>query len=273
MLHRKVNIFFLLALVSVFIIFGDAADHRQILFGALFAFLLAAGAFLLNWLTLDGTTSAVICGSIAYGIGGIPGAAIILVFFISSSLLSKNLTDGDDKFVHTFRRDGVQVWSNGFWFSFWILVWFLTGMEAFILAGTTSIAVSTADTWATEIGGNRLHPKTWLLTSGESVQPGTDGGISVPGTIASLLGASVISLTYWIFNMETHVGYVLIVALTGFSGCIFDSYLGARFQQSKPKKIKIIGSYRITVSNNFVNWISSGTASILSMILTLIISL
>ncbi|HBQ61461.1 MAG TPA: hypothetical protein DD671_18105, partial [Balneolaceae bacterium] len=70
MLHRKVNIFFLLALVFVFILYGESQDHTQILLGILFAVLLATVAFLFNWLTIDGATAAAICGSIAYGIGG-----------------------------------------------------------------------------------------------------------------------------------------------------------------------------------------------------------
>ena len=272
-LHRKVNIFFLLALVFVFIIYGDAQDHTQILLGVFFALLFTAAAFLLNWLTIDGATSAAICGSIAYGVGGMTGAGALLVFFVSSSLLSKNFIQDHSNFSHSFRRDGSQVWSNGFWFSLWILIWLLSAQEAFMIAGITAVAVSTADTWATEIGGNRLKAKAWLLTTHKQVEAGTEGGISVPGTLASLGGAFVISVTYWLLNNDTHLFYLLTITAVGFSGSILDSYLGARFQTGKSAKFSLFGSKEIIVDNNFVNWFSSGVASIISLLLTLIISL
>ncbi|MEX2477975.1 MAG: DUF92 domain-containing protein [Gracilimonas sp.] len=275
MLDRWVNIFFAIALVFVFILFGDAQDHRQILTGIFLASLVCVTAFIINWLTVDGATSATIFGSMAYGLGGLTGAAVVLAFFISGSLVSDRIITKEGFLEKKFRRNAMQVWANGFWFSLWIVVWFLSGMEAFLIAAVTSISASTADTWATEIGDKRLKGKARLLTTWEKVPPGTDGGVSFWGTIAALFGSVFITVIFWIFSAQLSLPYLLAISLIGFSGCIIDSYIGARFQNENNKfsKASFFGIENVYVSNNFVNWISAGTASIISLILILIIGI
>ena len=273
MLDRWVNIFFSLALVFVFILFGDSQEHSQILIGFSLALIFSLSAFILNWLTIDGATSASIFGSFAYGLGGLPGAAVVLGFFISGSLLSKDLISKEGFMEKKFRRDGKQVWSNGFWFALWVLIWFLSGVPAFLVAAVTSIAAAASDTWATEIGGNRFKRKTWLITTGEKVAPGSDGGISVYGTLAALSGSAFIATVFWLSQIELHPLTIIVVAATGFLGSIIDSYMGARFQNEgyHIPGYSLIGSENMYVSNNFVNWTSAGIASVISMILILII--
>ncbi|MCP9290461.1 DUF92 domain-containing protein [Gracilimonas sediminicola] len=273
MLDRWVNIFFSLALVFVFILFGDSQQHNQILFGLFLAALLSITAFILNWLTIDGASSATIFGGFAYGLGGLAGAAVVLAFFISGSVLSKDLISREGFLEKKFRRNGKQVWSNGFWFVLWILIWFLTDVDAFLIGAVTSIATAASDTWATEIGENRLKGKTRLITTGEKVQPGTDGGISFYGTVAALTGAAFIAAVFWFFAIDAMLSTILIIAITGFFGSLIDSYIGARFQNVaySLSGLSSIGLENMYVSNNFVNWISAGLASVISLILILII--
>jgi len=270
---RWVNIFFSLAMVFVFILFGDTQDHNQILVGIFLAVLLSGIAFILNWLTIDGAISASIFGSFAYGLGGIPGAAVVLGFFISGSFLSKDLISKEGFLEKKFRRNAKQVWSNGFWFALWILIWFLSGVHAFLFAAVTAIAAAASDTWATEVGGNRVKGKTWLFLDWKKVQPGTDGGISIYGTLAAFIGAVFISLVLFIFDSSISFVAVIIIAIAGFTGSMIDSYIGARFQNSEYTipGLSLIGLENMYVSNNFVNWISAGIASLITLILILII--
>lgn len=269
MLDRWTNIFFTLTLVFVFILYGDSQDHQQIIIGAVFAFTLTVIAFLMNWLTLDGAVSAGITGTVAYGLGGYTGAAVILAFFISGSILSTDVQSPNGLGSRKFRRDGSQVWSNGFWFSLWLVVWFQTGIIAFLVAAATSIAAATSDTWATEIGGNRYKGATWLITTGEKVEPGTDGGISVIGSLSALVGAAFISGIFWIFEQESSIYLLLLIAVSGFLGSLLDSYLGARFQdrQYRFPGLSLIGKNKMYINNNYVNWISVGMASVIGLIL------
>ncbi len=230
-------------------------------------------AFILNWLTLDGLTAAVLFGMIAYGLGGLTGALIVLAFFISSSLLSKDMISEEALLDKKFRRDGIQVWSNGFWFALWIIIWFLTKEKVFLVAGVASMAFATADTWASELGGHRVKGKTWLITTFRNVKPGTDGGISVIGTIAALFGAFFIGGFFWLIEPEITFSTFLLVSVTGFIGSFIDSWIGAKFQGMElSQKLKNIFARQITyVDNDLVNWMAAGSSSVVAL-LTLLIS-
>lgn len=271
MLDRLINIFFLFSLVFIFILVADAEDHLRITIALTLSITCAFLAFILNWLTLDGMTSATIFGLISFGLGAYVGAAIVLAFFISSSLLSKDLIS-EESFKETkFRRDGIQVWSNGFWFALWIIIWFLSKQEVFLIAGVASMAAATADTWASEIGGHRVKGKTWLFPSFKVVKPGTDGGISTVGTLASLFGASFIALIFWAIHLEVSVLQFLIIIFSGVLGSLVDSFLGSKLQGSHIKKgfRKFVSKRYSKVGNNTVNWLAAGSASFVALIAVL----
>ena len=273
MLDRLVNIFFLFSLVFIFILSANADDHLRITLALALSLVCAFTAFILNWLTLDGFTSAVLFGLIAYGLGGLIGAVVVLAFFISSSLLSKDTLSEESLLDKKFRRDGLQVWSNGFWFTLWIIIWFLSKEDAFLVAGVASMAFATADTWASEVGGHRVKGKTWLITNFQQVKPGTDGGISLVGTTASLLGAFFIGSLFWFIEPASGVKSFFLISLGGFLGSFIDSWLGARFQGMKlHKRLKDIFARQITyVDNNLVNWLASGSSSTIALLTFLIL--
>jgi uncharacterized protein (TIGR00297 family) len=272
-LDRLINIFFLFSLVFIFILSATAEDHLRIVLALMLSLSCAFTAFILNWLTLDGFTSAVLFGLIAFGLGGLIGAVVVLAFFISSSLLSKDLISEESLLDKKFRRDGLQVWSNGFWFTLWIIIWFLSKEGAFLVAGIASMAFATSDTWASEVGGHRVKGKTWLITNFQKVKPGTDGGISLVGTIASLLGAFFIGILFWFIEPESGIKSFFLVSIAGFAGSFIDSLLGAKFQGMKlPKRLKDIFARQITyVDNNLVNWLAAGSSSTLALLTFLIL--
>lgn len=272
MLDRLVNIFLFFTLIIVFILFGTAEEHLRILLAFLLALLFSIAAFILNWLTLDGSVAATVFGTISFGLGGIPGAAVVLAFFISGSVLSKDLISSEGFLEKKFRRDGIQVWSNGFWLSVWVIIWYLTGYDAFMVAAVASIATATADTWSSELAGVRLKAKTKLITTGKEVEPGTDGGISFIGTFAAVFGSVIIAFIYWLLSEEPSTAAFVIIASTGFAGCFIDSWLGAKYQNKSYKfpLLSSMGAENMYISNNFVNWAASGLASIISLVLILI---
>ena len=274
-LDRWVNIFFSLSIIVLFIVFSGAETHNQILIGLTLSFLLTFTAFLINWLTIDGAVSATIFGTIAYGLGDLLWAGLVLAFFISGSVLSKDQVSEEGFLEKKFRRDGKQVWANGFWFCLSLVVWFLTEQSEFLVAAAASIAATTSDTWATEIGFRRFKSNTRLITSWKKVEPGTDGGISFYGTLGGLVGAVFIGSVYWLFSSEGKIAEILIISLTGFLGCLVDSYIGARYQHQQIDLFgfQILGIENFYVSNNIVNWISAGIAAIISFFIILIIGI
>lgn len=134
--------------------------------------------------------------------------ALLLAFFVSSSLLSTK---------HT-RRNARQVVANG-------------GVAALAaLAGNWawfagSLAAATADTWATEIGSHARTPPR-LITTGKAVPAGTDGGMTLLGTLGGIAGAATVAAVSFVLGQRIPRA----LATAGVLGMLVDSLLGATVQ-------------------------------------------
>ena len=273
MIDRITNIFLLFLLILGFVAVADAEVQQRILWAVVAGGVFGALSFFLNWLTLDGSTSAWLLGVITFGIAGIEGAAILLFFFISSSLLSKNNRSFDDVRELKFRRTGAQVWANGFWFGFFTLLGLLVDLELFKVAAYSSLAFATSDTWASEIGGNRIKGTTWSINGFQKVPPGTDGAISIAGTFAAVGGALSIGVLVGVLLPTNSLVMGILVASTGLVATFMDSWLGAHFQDQYlvNSTNRFFSSQFLYVGNNTVNWLSAGLASLLTIVIYLII--
>lgn len=275
-MDRKANYFFLLSLIAVFVLQANAGDHARIIAGFILAISFCFIAFLFCWLSLDGAYAATVSGTIVFGLGGLPATMVLLLFFISSTLISKesiiSIEDTTHAYSEKIRRDGIQVWSNGFWFTLFLMFAFIFESELLTVAALGAISTATADTWATELGSKRFDVQTYLISGLEKVRAGTDGGISVPGTVAALAGSLLISLlAIYVFSLK--MVFIFPILVGGFLGCLADSYFGAVFQRkdSGKKWPGLLSGFPIEFDNNMVNWLSSGIGSLLAIIFKLIL--
>lgn len=264
-------------MIYLFILEANSGDHLQIFLGLFLSILVAYIAFFGNWISLDATKAVVIFGTIIFGLGGWSLAIAVLTFFITSNLLSRwNRVQREDNSEKNFRksgiskrRDGYQIWANGFWIAFFCFLWYITNSDSFMAASFTAIAAATSDTWATEVG--TVKPgKTVKINSFQPVRPGSDGGISFKGTMASALGALLIA--GFIFTTSTSTPFLIfiIVLILGFLGSIIDSYLGALITDNKIrlKAPSDFSGNSLMFSNSFVNWASTGTSALIALIIT-----
>lgn len=206
----------------------------------LVAFALAA---LISWtawrwgaLKPSGALAASLLGGLLYGLGGLPWAILVLAFFVSSSLLSRAF--GKDKrdlqavFEKGGQRDWGQVAANGGAGTAFLLMAMFSAWppEWAWLAFSAAMATVTADTWATELGVLSSRPPR-LITTGRVVARGTSGGITLLGTLASLLGAAFIAVAAWVLASASFGGaFVLLIVLVGTAGALIDSLMGASVQ-------------------------------------------
>lgn len=266
-------------------------------------------------LTTDGIFLAAVLGIFLFTIT--PFAWFVLIaFFLSSSALSKFKSTKKktfhEKFAKGSQRDAGQVWANGGLPSLLLLgYWIQSSMNPlsflqltelnvlspWIIGYVIAVAAVNADTFATELGTLSKNPPRNILKPWKKVVPGTSGGISVLGTLASLLGAMEISCLYFLFlilfntsliqNNLIHVMFIVILTtLLGFTGSLIDSVLGATIQEmywceqcgteteqafhvkcSQPtKKMRGITKF----NNDVVNFVSALIASILGMMVVII---
>ena len=203
----------------------------QLLLGTFFAVVVAAGSYVLRFLTRSGAIATFLLGVVVFGIGGWQWAVPILTFFLLSSLLSKygraRKAQFDAFFGKSYTRDWAQVASNGGLAGVMVFLSMLLPVYDFYPIYLGALTAVTADTWGTEIGV-LTKGRTLSVLSMRPVPPGTSGGISERGTFAGAIGAVVIVLSgfLWYSDLKT----AIIIVLAGVAGSLGDSVIGATLQ-------------------------------------------
>ncbi|MFD2169491.1 DUF92 domain-containing protein [Tumebacillus lipolyticus] len=189
-------------------------------------------------LTRSGALAAIVVGSILYGMGSLPWFGTLIAFFLSSTLLTKwkgkQKSEMEENYEKTGRRDAGQVFANGGLGVLLCICAFIWESPWWWLAFVGVMSTVNADTWATEIGSLSKRSPRFLLT-GRTVAPGTSGGVTALGLLASLAGGLFIGAVAWLFAQmigeELRLGQLLLIGGgAGLAGSLFDSLLGALFQ-------------------------------------------
>jgi uncharacterized protein (TIGR00297 family) len=132
------------------------------------------------------------------------------------------------------RRAGNEAWTEA-------LAWAFVG----------SFAAALSDTLSSEFG-QLAGQKPWLITTGEEVAVGTDGGVTRAGILVGILGAMLLSLAGRFLGLVP-VKATFPVAAAGLSGNLFDSWLGATAQR------------RGWLSNDLVNFSNTVAGGLLGL--------
>lgn len=257
--------------------------------GILLSFVIAFSAYKKHALSLSGFFAAMLLGTALYFTGGFLYFSTMIVFFISSTVLSKIKKDTKSKEkveVKGSCRDYIQVFANGGVALVLSVLFKIFDLQIFEIGVIISFAAANADTWASEIGSRSKQTPVYLFKK-TPVTVGLSGGVTKTGIIASLAGSFLISLWYIVFCTVVKGFYVerlsllLIITIAGFLGSIIDSMLGEKIQVkyvSWKDEMKItekrfeehienkIASGIRWVDNNVVNFISSVLASIIGML-------
>jgi uncharacterized protein (TIGR00297 family) len=211
----------------------------RILAGLILSTLIGGAAYWRGSLTRSGWFGAIVTGTLTFGFGGWTWGLTLIAFFLSSSGLShfrqasKQAIAGE-KFEKSGRRDLAQTLANGAIGAALALAYGLSGEPIALLAAFAGVmATVTADTWATEIGVLSPRPPR-LITSWRSVEPGTSGGITAYGMLASSAGALMIgclaTLLAAIELGDWRPWLPAAALLGGLAGSLADSLLGATIQ-------------------------------------------
>lgn len=207
----------------------------QILIGFILGVLIGYGAYRLGALSGSGAIAAAVVGGVIFGFGGLSWAVLLLLFFISSSLLSRAYARRKktmkEKFAKGSRRDYGQVLANGGLAAVLALSHWLAPDQVWLwIAFAGCMAAVNADTWGTELGVLSPAPPR-LITNGKVVPGGTSGGVTLIGYLASLAGAGTIGVAAALFTPAMPgMEVVFFVIFGGLAGATIDSILGATVQ-------------------------------------------
>jgi len=103
--------------------------------------------------------------------------------------------------------------------------------NVYVLAYVASLATKLADTFASEIG-KAYGKTTFLITTFERVEPGTEGAVSAEGTSAAAIGGLLLSLYGYAVHLIDLPGVVL-ATIAAFLATNAESLIGATLQDKE----------------------------------------
>jgi len=222
--------------------------------GLLISIIIAYVAYRRRALDATGLVAAVVTGTIIFAFGGWYFMAVLMVFFVSSSLLSKLHPEAPKDSMRNYK----QVLANGSIGMILAVLFYVHDDAVYRTLYTISFAVATADTWGGEIGRLSKTMPRQILTW-RQVEPGVSGGVTLLGTLASLAGSMVIALL---------LSFRIQVIVWGLLGSIVDSVLGTvqikyvtasgRVLDTPPEEEDVRRTTGIRfLTNNLVNFLSN----------------
>jgi uncharacterized protein (TIGR00297 family) len=192
--------------------------------------LFAALAYALGMVSRGGALGGLVVGAAIYYCLGPPGFAVLALFVVGGSLLTR-LGYGRKRRAGTAeagggRRGARNALANAGVATLCALLAALTSLEAFAAAFVASLGAAFADTAESEVG--QLYGRApRLITSMRRVPPGTDGAVSLPGTLAGLAAATLTAALGYALGLVEGEASLAFVTLAGFLGTIVDSVVGA----------------------------------------------
>ena len=212
-------------------------------------------------LTRAGWCHAGILGTVLWGSLAWRGWLAVVAYLVLGSLVTKlgfarkqelGLAEGRGG-----RRGPENVWGSAFTgLVLALLIAARIGSPTLLLIGfSASFAAKLADTFGSEIG-KRFGRTTVLITSLRVVPPGTEGAISLEGTLASAVGSIVMTLVMLALQLLPSWPLAGLVMLVGLLATLAESLLGALVQD------------RVAwLSNELVNAFQTLLAAFLAMLL------
>ena len=203
---------------------------------ALNSFLLAI-AFLLpkKLLTPAGYFHAGILGVLVWGTLGWRGYGVVLFYFLIGSVVTRiGMAEKEARGIAE-KRSGIRgpenVWGSALSGAICAVLSLFLGFpwqSLLVLGYVASFSTKLSDTTASEVG-KAYGKSTFLITNLQSVPRGTEGAISLEGTLAGLVASGVISLLAWALGLISLMGVVWCI-IAAFVATNLESLIGATLQ-------------------------------------------
>lgn len=211
----------------------------------LLAILLNTGLGLLTWpllrqlLTPAGLVHAWILGVVVWGILGWSGYGVVLFYFLAGSGVTRVGMAQKEAAGIAEKRSGMRgpenVWGSAASSTLCALGTLLVPLayQPLLWLGYVSgFSTKLSDTTASEIG-KAYGQRTFLITTLQPVPQGTEGAVSLEGTLAGILASAILATLGWAVGLISPLGVVFCL-LAAFIATNLESVLGATLQGKVP---------------------------------------
>lgn len=218
-------------------------------------------------LTLSGIINAWILGVLIWGSLGWQGYLIVGFYFLVGSGVTRIKIKQKEAEGIAEKRSGARgaenVWGSALIAAFCalgILIFKDSYIQSLLMLGyIANFSTKLSDTTASEIG-KAYGKSTFLITTLKPVPRGTEGAVSLEGTLAGIFASLIISLLGFAVNLINFQG-VIISVIAAFIATTMESLIGATLQA------------KITwLSNELVNIINTLIGAICAIILMILIN-
>jgi uncharacterized protein (TIGR00297 family) len=192
-------------------------------------------AYRLRTLDKSGAVVACLLGTLVVAFLSWQGYSILLVFFALGSVSTKigyaaKARKGVAQGRGGRRRAANALANGGVATACAVFAGLTPFPSVFLLAFACALGAAAADTVESEIGQIWGHP-TVLITSFRAVEPGTNGGISVVGTVAGLAAALSTVGAGWLVGLYSST-IVLPLSVLALTATLVESLVGATLERA-----------------------------------------
>ncbi len=228
---------------------------QQLVAGAAVNTVLAIAAYAARSVDLSGALCGWLLGVALFAFSGWRGFAALLLFFVLGSACTKigyarkeMLDIAQEKGGRRGAKNAIANTAAGVAFAF-LAVATPHGVP-FTLALVAAFATATADTVSSEFG-QAFGRTTYLVTTFRRVPAGTEGAVSVEGTLAGIAASTVVAAFAAATSMIAWPGAGVVV-LAALAGTTLESYLGATLERVNAIDNEVV---------NFANTVAGGLAA------------
>jgi uncharacterized protein (TIGR00297 family) len=220
-------------------------------------------------LTPAGTINAWGLGVVVWGTLGWRGYGVVMFYFLVGSAVTRIGMAQKEAEGIAEKRGGARgpenVWGSAFTATICAIGvaaikfgWLDPSWESLLILGyVASFATKLSDTTASEVG-KAYGKSTFLITTLKPVPRGTEGAISLEGTLAGIVGGILISLVAYSLGLITFQG-VIICTIAAFVATNVESVIGATLQSDID-----------WLSNEFVNVINTIVGAVVAISIALL---
>lgn len=186
-------------------------------------------------LTPAGYLHAWVLGVLIWGTLGWRGYTLIMFYFFVGSAVTKIGIKQKEAEGIAEKRSGIRgpenVWGSALAGTICAILTLLVGspyQELLILGYVASLSTKLSDTSASEVG-KAYGKRTFLITTLQPVPRGTEGAISLEGTLAGVVASAAIASLGWAIGIISGIGVIWCI-LAAFVATNLESLIGATLQ-------------------------------------------